>query len=191
MIHGREIYIEECKGLVHEYFRDNQLIVSYVRERKSKSRQHIQFQEGQIDAIKAFLHVTNGVMTVIQSINILNMILPEDKKFPMKTKEEKNDSIRAFESIYSHWNVKRSSVKGVVVAFTDGGQTKVGWSLCNNDDKFDRFIGIRKAISAAEGIDTIEMKMKMHDEILTPHRICDVLENVIDRVNFKKQPKEA
>jgi len=183
----RDFYIEECKSVASKYFLENQLIVNYIRERKMKPKQHINFPEGQVKAIQTFLNVTGGTMTTAQSIRILNMILPEDQKLSLDTREEKIRSFQAFESIYLHWSAKRSPIKGVVVAFTttdaDGNASKrVGWSLCNDGDTFNRFIGIRKAINAADDIDVVQ---KMAIEMYVPHRVYDVLKNVIDRANYR------
>ena len=183
MTHERDFYIEECKSVSHKYLQENQLIVNYIRDRKMKAKQHIDFKEGQANAIKTFLNVTGGVMTIPQSIRILNMILPEDQKLAMGTKEEKTKSIRAFESIWLHWNAKRSPVRGVAVAFTivENGKSvkKAGWSLCNDEDKFNRFIGIRKAINYAQNINGLN-----YDAI--PYRAFETVQCVIERANYEK-----
>ena len=82
-------------------------------------------------------------------------------------------------SIVEYVRKKNGQRKGVVVVFRDpsDNQVKFGWSLCNTTmDKFDRHIGLAKAIRRA---------VTLHDgvEVEIPHSMVEKVSHVIERAD--------
>ena len=160
---SREEYIEECVGIVARHVEDNGLFVIYVR----KHRPHFAIKVSEEDeaAIRKTLSIVPNMTVKSWSAMMLedgtHIIKIESKNGKKERITVDPESIASFRTIKSVMKSNQSPIMGVIVGFKHKGQTKIGWSLCNlsKNDKFNREIGIRKAIDRAVGLPELESQI--------------------------------
>lgn len=87
--------------------------------------------------------------------------------------------------IYSYVRDRKNRKVGVVIAFTNYKTVYVGWSKCNIKlDKFNKYIGLEKAINSAEPADHIQrVNGKMFGRYMkkVPYSVVPFLSKMIER----------
>ena len=89
----------------------------------------------------------------------------------------KDENRNLFENgkLIVQYHRKKNQPRGVVVAFKDNNEVRVGWSLCRKCDKFDRHMGIHFAANRAESI----FSQDRLDEI--PHSLRQEVGLIVDK----------
>ncbi len=171
-MNGREQYIEESKKLVHTYLKENGMIINYVREEPYRSRpEGMVFDKQQTDAVFTLLDVTGGVVSSKNYLTMLKVLLPENLQL---TEDQ-------FVVLRKEWKWKRSVKKGAIVAFMLNDILYLGWSLCDPQDEWNRYIGCAKAIkTACQWQDLLDDHVKGGCEI--PHSVLPTLKKVVSRM---------
>jgi len=153
----RAEYIEDCREVAKNHFDNKQMLVSYVRAKRTKP-----LYEGvnaqQVQAIRGFLNAFGEAPSVELAQRLLEPLLSDEDKFASKEEFRK-----AFTSVRRNWVARRSPIIGVVVAIKVGvaePDAKIGWSLCHSNDSFNRHIGIRKAIDSAEPVRVVQQQLQ-------------------------------
>jgi hypothetical protein len=171
-MNGREQYIEESKNLIRSFLNESKMVINYVREEQYRSRpEGMVIDKQQADAVFTLLDVTGGVVSSKNCLTMLKVLLPESLQL---TEDQ-------FVVLRKEWKWKRSPMRGAVVAYTVDNNFYLGWSLCNPQDEWNRYIGCAKAIKTAiEWKDLLDDHIKGACEI--PHSVLPTLKKVIFRM---------
>ena len=73
---------------------------------------------------------------------------------------------------------------GVVVAYKKQEKVMIGYSLCNKKDRYDKLIGLNKAINRAQSIDSFQIygnEIYDKDGLKIPFSVMNTVLKVIDR----------
>lgn len=88
--------------------------------------------------------------------------------------------------IWEYVRDRKNRKVGVVIAYRTGeGNIMLGWSLCDKKDRFDRIIGLNKAIIRAKYLDLFQKvgnriwSHNMTDNV--PHSVTDTFISVSER----------
>src|SRR5690606_28162846 len=132
-------YLEKCQNFAERHFKENGMFVVYLRSRQPKFRCEVSQDERK--------EITR-LLELIPGLNDRNYM-----RFVAETNNgaSKAPSLDAFRTIRSIVRANCSPLRGVIVAFKQGKDIKIGWSMCNlsKKDKFNQYDGIRRAIERA------------------------------------------
>ncbi len=172
---NRAEYIETCKKQAEIYFRENEMIVGYIREEPYRSRpEGMTFTPSQVQTIRTLLDVTGGKLSTSIYLSFVEMLLPEEDSAGL-TKE-------SFEVMRREWKWRRSPKVGVVVAYKSNGKFYLGWSLCHPGDEWNRYLGLNKAISTSlEWNDLLDGEIS--GESPMPYAVSKCVKNMVSRMN--------
>ena len=164
----RQMYIENSRYMAYKHFEKNQMLVCYVREKRPSQRWNVQPEQAK--AIRSCLNLVGDKVSPMPALCLINDSLPAELQFSLSGGRHRHESIEAFIAVRKNWLSRRSSIIGVVIAFkiTNGTmpEVKIGWSLCHKVErnKFNKYIGIRKAITIAKYVQEVEQLLAINDE---------------------------
>lgn len=170
---AKQDYLKKCQEFSQQHFKNNKMFVVYLRRRQP--RFHTKPTPEQTDAIKVLLQTFPNMSekSYLAHVNSLTEQQREERNLPL--------DINVFRTVRSVARANSSPLIGVIVGFIKDGATVIGWSLCNRNDSFNGYDGIRRAIERAEKIETMEAKIfGQHSESL-PHTIVAAMPKVIER----------
>lgn len=149
----RQKYIAESKDVAHKHFEESQMLVCYVRERRPSKRAPAGCNSDQVKAIRSFLNLAGANVPPVPAIRIINDTLSAESQL------SEEQGVAIYRAVRKNWLSRKSPIIGVVVAIKTGNGTadaKIGCSLCHENDKFNRYIGIRKALATLENVRVLE-----------------------------------
>lgn len=154
---GREQHLENCRRIASEHFSNKRMFVVYLRKHSPKF--HGVVNEEEAETIKDMLKKI-PLMTEKSYLSILS-----------ETEELGNsitvdEALRNFRTIRSIVRSNSSPLTGVIVAFKEGEEIRIGWSLCNHKDKFNQYDGIRRAIERSMSLSDMMFQMSATTRVL-------------------------
>jgi hypothetical protein len=126
-------HVKKCRALSDRYFKDHGMCVIYIHQKRPK----VECKVSDLD-----LKVARQLFSVMPNMSERAFLMYSDPK-------DLEKAGKVFRSVRSIIRAEQSPVRGVVVGFKDLDGIKVGWSLCNKKDKFNKYEGIRLAIEKA------------------------------------------
>lgn len=190
-ISSKADYLEKCQKFAERHFKENGMFVVYLRSRQPKFRCEVSQDERK--------EITR-LLELIPGLNDRNYM-----RFVAETNNggSKAPSLDAFRTIRSIVRANCSPLRGVIVAFKQGKDIKIGWSMCNlsKKDKFNQYDGIRRAIERAEPIPLVQQKCNLTEKAkekgytgpdngMVPHTCVPHLRRAIERATTHFSPKE-
>lgn len=143
-----EACITESRAAVQTLI-ENNLQIHYVRNLPYKrSEQHTATRE-QVQGIRKLLNQVGTSLTPTQALPLLNFYLTPEHHIPMETADDRTNARLLYRNVRRHLLSRQSGIKGTIVSFQRDGHTLVGWSQWNPMDRFNRYIGIFRAIERA------------------------------------------
>ena len=184
-------YLEQCQKFAEQHFKESGMFVVYLRSRQPK------FQcEVSPDDRKEITHLL-GLIPGLTDRNYERFVAETNKGGSTAP------SLAAFRTVRSIVRSNCSPLRGVIVAFKQGKDIKIGWSMCNlsKKDKFNQYDGIRRAIERAEPIPLVQQKCNLTEKAkdkgytgpqngLLPHTCVPHLRRAIERATTHFSPKE-
>jgi hypothetical protein len=122
------------------------MIISYLRDYTPKSYGERPTKE-EAEKVRKTLNVAPDISPE-GYIAILEMSGDKVKK------KKRETTINMFKTARSYWRSKRKPRVGVVIAFKEEKDIRIGWSLCKTaaGDRFNRYIGVDKALKESVSI---------------------------------------
>jgi len=109
------------------------------------------------------------------------MVLNARNTYIQKCFDENQAFFKSNKFVLNYARDKTGRRVGVVIAYKDGSEVKVGWSKCNvsREDQFDKNIGIVKARDNAVDINTADLNLAKHN--VSPRSMEDLIQHIVDR----------
>lgn len=160
-------YLEKCRQFSKKYFDENGMFIAYLRKRQPNISCDVSPSQRQ---------------EILRLLELAPNMKEKSYERLMSRLTDNAPSIEAFRTVRSVLKANTSPLCGVIVAFKQGDDIKIGWSLCNlskkSHDKFDQYDGIRRAIERAEPMALVRQKC---DARMVPHTCFHGLKRVMDR----------
>ena len=195
----REEHLAKCKEIALNHIHGKGLMVFYIRKRKPNFLTKVPYELA--TEIKKVLDIFPD-MNEKAYAGYLNAKSDD----PAVEYAHDSEELKAFRTVRSVVQSKKSPLIGMIVAFKDGDDIKIGWSLCNigrdkpNDaismleeftmggkprDQFNRYEGMRRAIERAWPIDVVSACIDL------PHTCRPYVEQMIERAKKRFAPRKA
>lgn len=87
---------------------------------------------------------------------------------------------------YQYIRDKRGRAKGVITLYKQEGELKIGWSLCNKLDQFNKLVGLNKALERSINVDDV---LSRPPEI--PHTVKPLFERMLNRAKRLQEAQQS
>ena len=149
-------YAIRCSGEVQKYLKEKDLKIFYIRKRKLPTK---------IEVDPVFCELASTFIDVLPNLRESAYLTILSQAGELKSFKSDCPELMAFRKISRRRKYMQSPLHGVVVRYRMNGKLYIGWSLCHlKSDKFNREIGIAKAINRAVEFEKMAQQIKRQED---------------------------